>query len=279
MLEYSLDGGESSYELCRLKRSRKQSKKRKIGTINGDFVEVLGPDKRSRAEQESPNNFQESREAVDVVPCAEERDPRAAMHIPLPHNSGRISINIGDNQVKGSEPDTHLRIEQELPKSFGENLHENQKAAVDIVYSVEEKDAMTGMLAMPVPLPDDDSSLDLINFDDFSLGYDPNVVVEVSQLDKCSRVEQELPKNLNENQEAAAAIEGKELQKNFQEKKIKRWLLMWYQNLGKNLIYRPWQLLCLRLVNLRAQSDDDIDPSMTCLEGTSSDTSCVFSIL
>ncbi|XP_015573949.1 uncharacterized protein LOC8269162 [Ricinus communis] len=186
MLEYSLDGGESSYELCRLKRSRKQSKKRKIGTINGDFVEVLGPDKRSRAEQESPNNFQESREAVDVVPCAEERDPRAAMHIPLPHNSGRISINIGDNQVKGSEPDTHLRIEQELPKSFGENLHENQKAAVDIVYSVEEKDAMT--------------------------------VVEVSQLDKCSRVEQELPKNLNENQEAAAAIEGKELQKNFQEK-------------------------------------------------------------
>ncbi|EEF44377.1 conserved hypothetical protein [Ricinus communis] len=210
MLEFSLDGGE--HVLCQLKKSRKQSKKKKSQTVDDDFVEVLEPEKRSRVEQELPNNFQENQEAVDIVPSMEERDSMAAMRIPLPHYSYQVSVNIGESQVKGSEPDIHLRVEQELPKSFLESLQENQKAAVDIVYSIEEQNAMTGMLAMPVPLPDDGSYLDLIN-----LGYYPNVAVEVFQPDEYLRVEEELPKNLNENQEDAAVMGEQESQKNFQE--------------------------------------------------------------
>ncbi|EEF27276.1 conserved hypothetical protein [Ricinus communis] len=203
MLEYSLEGGESRYVLCQLKRSRKQSRKRKSQTAADDSVEVLEPVKRLRIEQELPENSLENPKAVDIVPAMHEQDVMA-----LPYNSD-------EGQVNGSEPDMHSRAEEELIKLLEENLQEYQKAAVDIVHSAEEQDAM----AMPVPLPDDDFYLDLFNFDDYFPRDDANVSVDASVLDKRPRVEEELPTNIEKNQEAADAVVEQELQNNFQENK------------------------------------------------------------
>ncbi|EEF44379.1 conserved hypothetical protein [Ricinus communis] len=63
MLEYSLDGGE--HVLCQLKRSRKQSRKRKSQTVNDDFMEVLEREKHSRVGQQLLKGFQRHHKAVD----------------------------------------------------------------------------------------------------------------------------------------------------------------------------------------------------------------------
>ncbi|EEF28764.1 conserved hypothetical protein [Ricinus communis] len=218
MLEYSLEGGESRYVICQLKKSRKQSKKRKSQTVDDDFVQVLEPVKRLRIEQELPKDFQENPKAVDVVPAMHEQDVMATMRNPLPYNSDEGDYCLGDNQVNDSEPDMHSRAEEELIKLLEENLQENQNAAVDIVHSTEKQDAMAATLAMPVPLPDD-FYLDLFNFDDYFLRDDPNVSVEASEIDKRLRVEEELPTNIDKNQQAADAVVEQELQNNFQENK------------------------------------------------------------